>query len=77
MIIMVDERDYGDRIEGFQFTNKSGKTEGVRLYPEDSKTYFRMETAIAHVDYYFEDIPKLIKALEATYKHYQDRKVGK
>jgi hypothetical protein len=77
MIVMVDEEV---KIEGFKYKPHYGSgVEGVRFYDEP-RSYFSIEQAgddEHSVDIYFEDIPKLIKALEATQKHYQEGKAGK
>jgi len=59
-------------IEGFIYTNREQCTEYVILY---DKTIEIQDSSECKCCIYIEDIPKLIKALEAAYKHQKGKEV--
>jgi len=62
--------DFDDStLEGFSYENKSGEVEQVEI-----NTYWATVRATGEkVDVYYEDIPNLIKALQAAYDHKKGR----
>lgn len=66
MYIKVDEQQQTE-IEGFQYTNKNGLDELVKL--EQNWVSFQGSSGVEISEVYYEDIPNFIKALEAAYEH--------
>lgn len=66
MYVRVDVEDVKEEIEGFSFANLAGNTERVKMY---SNTVGIKESGGVEALTYYEDIPNLIKALKAAYKH--------
>lgn len=58
-----------ERIEGFSYINKDGDEESVSLPDGPSNVITLLFTDGEDVYVYKEDIPKLIKALEAVYNY--------
>lgn len=68
MYIRVDVEDTEEEIEGFSYINKDGEEEVVIANGADP--YIEICTdGYSDVPIYYEDIPNLIKALKAAYKH--------
>lgn len=68
MYISVDEQEHSGTVEGFQYTNKNGDTEKVRIY-NSVIVEIHVDDSDQQVAIYTVDIPKLIKALEAAKNH--------
>lgn len=73
MFVRVDDPETESAIEGFSYLSKSGYEESVRLSAASYVSIYESNDA-QHVDIYNEDIPKLIKALQAAYDHIQKGK---
>lgn len=78
MIVMVDAPE--EKVEGFGYINKFGNQEVVRSYGAQ-RSYFRLCAGEGNnnadkFEIYYDDIPKLVKALEAMHKLYVEGKVG-
>ena len=58
-----------ERIEGFSYINKDGDEESVSLPDGPNNVITLLFTDGEDVYVYKEDIPKLIKALEAVYNY--------
>jgi len=66
-MIMVD----ADLESKFGYTNADNEIEYVEVFPE---FYASLYTNGERLDVYIEDIPKLIKALQAAYTHAKGNK---
>ena len=74
MYVRVDEVSDDEPIQGFSYESEKGGIEVVSL--EDTTVNFMYEDGeqiLAGI--YYEDIPKLIKALEAAYEHKMKEKI--
>lgn len=71
MFIRIDEEGLG-KVKGFSYMNKKGYLEFVSIRPDRKVVDLRQEreSDVYALDcIYVEDIPKLIKALQAAYNH--------
>jgi hypothetical protein len=68
MFINIGEKP-AEPIEGFVYTNRSGDEEFVHVGPHVGDGVDIEDSTTKKVTIFTEDIPKLIKALQAAYSH--------
>ena len=72
MFVRVDDNSNVE-VEGFSYLTKTGLEEKVKLTSDYYVTIWESAERRT-IDIYTEDIPKLIKALQAAYDHIQKGK---
>ena len=68
MFVCVDECEGGE-VDGFSYTNKFGALELVKCGTLEDEAVEIVDSSSGLVEIYYEDIPRLIKALKAAYKY--------
>lgn len=73
MYVSVDGNPDESIIEGYEYTNKKGNVERVGLSDVVVDLMCAEDCAMSSI--YYEDIPKLIKALQAAYTFHMSGKI--
>ena len=74
MFKRIDAKEGDTAIEGFSYMNSDDQEERVSIVGEDNivNLEYTYEQPMSSV--YVDDIPKLIKALQAAYNHFKEHK---
>lgn len=68
----VDVQEAEEEIEGFSYNNASGREERVKIFSNSEIVIYVPD--YESVNFYINDIPKLILALQAAYDHVKGKK---